>query len=927
MHIEPIHTLRQSQVYQTLETSQAGLSIADVKSRLALYGYNILSDPIQSSLWQRWVSYIIHPMAILLWLAGIVISITGRPVIGIFIWCIVLINATFSFWHEYRAGKTVETLKTLLPIHARVIREGKDTQIPASEIVPGDILVLAEGDNIPADARVVEEYGLRVNNGTLTGETLPVRKIADASMRDDLSEIERPNLIFAGTSLVSGTCHAIVYATGMLTQFGRIANLTQWVKEDPSLLQLEMRQLTRKLSIIALIFGLIVFFVGITDVGLPQFEAITLAIGILVATLPEGLVPTVTLTLAMAVQRLAQRGILVKKLAIVETLGTTSVICTDKSGTLTQNQMTVRKIWVDKQLFDIEGVGYDPTGEIIPNLKNESLKINPEILNSFFTAALLCNNARLTAPKVDHPNWSCLGDQTEAALIVLSLKNNLKEDIVKQNYPRIHELPFDARRKRMTTIHSHGDEEIAFVKGAPREIIQLCTHFLHDNQVFPLDNITRLEILSANDDFSCQSLRVLALASRVLPHRKGEYTPEGVERELVFLGLAAMMDPPKPEVASAMKRLQSASIRVVMITGDYGLTAESLARRIGMLTTPMPRIITGADLDEMNDEEIQVILKNENIFARMAPEHKLRLVAAFQNQGDVVAVIGDGVNDAPALRKADIGIAMGINGTDVAKEAADVILIDDNFSSVIHAIEEGRAIYDNLRKFISYIFASNIPEILPFLLTALFKIPLALTVIQILAIDLGTDLLPALALGMEKPEPGIMKHPPRKRAQPIVDVKLILRSVLWLGAIEAILCYVGFFLVFDRNILITLNIPSLYIFFPQDVYFHSSKYLYLLATTVFHAGVVTSQIGNVFACRSERINVRWLGWFSNPYVWVGVLFEILLILSIIYFPIPALILGHVSIPPIFWIWLGSFAPILYGLERVRKTIWHRIGAK
>ncbi len=668
-------------------------------------------------------------MALLLWVAGGIALWLREPTLGIIIWVVVLVNAALSYWREYRAEQATAALQHLLPSYARVIRDGAEVKVDASDLVAGDLLVLAEGDNIPADARVVEEYGLRVNNAVLTGEAVPARKTADASLREGISEVERPNLVFAGTSVVSGTGRAVVYATGMLTQFGRIVRLTQAVREEPSRLQQEMSRLTRTISLIALGLGVIVFAVGIVDVNLGINEAFILALGIIVATIPEGLPATVTLSLAVAVQRLAQKGVLVKKLSILETLEHVSVICTDKSGTLTQNQMTVRQVWVSGKPLVVTGTGYEPEGDFVPNPGSEAAERD---LHALLTAAMLCNNSRLNPPAPDHPHWTVLGDQTEAALRVVALKGGLVEETLNMTLPRIHEIPFDARRKRMSTIHQvnrkdglfpeiSAGQQVAFVKGAPREVLQLCTHIRMHGEVTPLDDSLRVRILSANDDYARSALRVLALAYHELPQRVGSYSAERVEVNLVFLGLTAMMDPPRPEVAEAVSTCRKAGVRMVMITGDYGLTAESLARRIGMLSTPNPLILTGAELEQLNDIELQGMLEKEVIFARMAPEHKLRLVAAFQAQGEVVAVTGDGVNDAPALRKADVGVAMGLVGTDVAKEAADVILTNDNFSTIARAIEEGRTVYDNLRKFTTYIFSSNVPEILPFILTALLN--------------------------------------------------------------------------------------------------------------------------------------------------------------------------------------------------------------
>jgi potassium/sodium efflux P-type ATPase len=787
------------------------------------------------------------------------------------------------------------------------------------------VLVLAEGDNVPADARVVEEYGLRANDSNLTGEAVPARKSAEASVREGLTEVERPNLVFAGTSIFAGTGRAVVISTGMLTQFGRIANLTEAVKEESSLLQQNLQRMTRLIALAALVAGVLVFVVDFFDVGAQILDALLFAVGVIVAIVPEGLIPTVTLSLAMAVQRLARRGVLVKKLAVVETLGTTSVICTDKSGTLTQNQMTVREVWISRRRLSLAGVGYDPTDHPIVLGGADADPDVQQDLRALLMAASLCNNSRLNPPSIDHPIWSCLGDQTEAALRVMARKGGVDENALSQAYPRVHEVPFDARRKRMSTIHRNVLGETAFVKGAPKEVLQLCTHILIDGRPQPLDNTLRAEIMAANDEYARNALRVLALARRDLPPRAGAYMAERVEQGLVFLGLAAMMDPPRPDVAEAVRVCCEAGIRMVMITGDYGLTAESVARRIGMLTaSSTPHIITGADVDAMNDAELQAVLNDEVVCARMAPEHKLRLVAAFQARGDVVAVIGDGVNDAPALRKADVGIAMGVAGTDVAKEAADVILTNDNFSGIVHAIEEGRTVYDNLRKFISYIFASNVPELLPFILSGLLRIPLALTIMQVLAIDLGTDLLPAMALGIEKPEPGVMRRPPRKRDQPLLDKQLVMRSVVLLGVAQTVLCYLAFFFVYSQaGYTDLLHLPRVDRIPFLERLASPEGQVYILATTAFHAGVVMAQIGNAFASRTMRARTRQQGVFSNPELLLAILIELAIILMLIYVRPLSWIFEHLPLPPVYWLGLGLFAPIIFGLDWIRKAITRR----
>jgi Ca2+-transporting ATPase len=920
MTTTPIYSLRIPEVYEALETSTNGLATNEAENRISLYGHNLLSKQKQEPVWEKLLQEFAHPPALVLLIVGLAALLQRDLILAGIIWSIIVVNTGFSFWREYRAEQAIEKLREILPSFAHVIREGAESYVPSSEIVPGDMLVLAEGDNIPADARVVEEYGLRTNNATLTGEAIPARKMADPSYQTEISELDQPNLIFAGTSIASGTGRAVVTATGMSTQFGRIAHLTQSIAEEPTPFQKELNHLSKFTAWIALGVGAMVLTVGYFSLGFPVQEATLLALGIIVAVIPEGLVATLTLSLAAAVQRLAQRGVLAKKLSTVERLGQVSVICTDKSGTLTQNQMTVRDIWVAQRRIKVTGVGYEPEGKFSPEPMGQVWEND---LLSLLEVACSCNNARIHSPSLEHPGWTSLGDQTEAALKVAAMKAGILEQAVNRILPRIHELPFDARRKRMTTIHREVNREIAFIKGAPREVLQLCTKILIHGEIVPLTHQLRAEILGVNDDYARGALRVLALARRNLPPREGAYTAEHVEQDLTFLGLMAMMDPPRPQVEKAIRTCREANIRIVMITGDYGLTAESLARRVGMLTAPNSIILTGAELDELSDAALQELLDQEVLFARMAPEHKMRLVSAFQQRGEVVAVTGDGVNDAPALRKADVGISMGIVGTDVAKEAADIILTHDDFGAITAAIEEGRGVFDNIRKFITYIFSSNIPEIMPFIVTASWPlIPLALNVRQILAIDLGTDMFPALALGMEKPEPDVMKRPPRPRNRPLLDRGLLTRA-FWLGMIEATLCFAGFLSIFVLSgFTHEIGLPFLsplagLVDFRLSLSFEQAM---LLATTVYHAGVVTSQVGNALACRSDRMRSTNLGWLSNIYLWIGILIELVGIVSIVHIPFLAKIFNHTPLSAWMWAGLGLNALVIYSIEWIRKAI-------
>jgi potassium/sodium efflux P-type ATPase len=655
----------------------------------------------------------------------------------------------------------------------------------------------------------------------------------------------------------------------------------------------------------------------------------------------------------MGVQRMSRRSAIIKKLSSVETLGSTTVICTDKTGTLTQNAMTVREIWLPDQALTVTGSGYEPEGQFTAAT---SVVNDPSggDLGELLRGALLCNNARLVDGRPGGSGWGIIGDPTEAALVVAAAKAGMTAENERETLPRAFELPFDSRRKRMATVHRQGDTWLAYVKGAPNEILKICTCIQDGGSVRPLTDADCQRILAANDGYAQAALRVLAVARRHFAARPQQFSVETVETGLTFLGLLAMMDPPRPEVTDAVMRCRSAGIRTVMITGDYGLTAISIGRKIGLVQGRDVRIITGSELETMDDASLAQALDEQVIFARVAPEHKLRVVTAFQAKGHIVAVTGDGVNDAPALKKADIGVAMGISGTDVAKEAADMILTDDNFASIVNAVEEGRAVYENIKKFVTYILASNVPELIPFVAMVLFNLPLGLTVMQILAIDLGTDMLPALALGVEKPEPGIMNRPPRPRHKRLVDGALFLRAYGWLGVIETALAFVGFFALIQamgyspfnlyadcaalgeglRGLCVTSGVNGL---IRVDLLPYAARMaldvglVYVLATTIFHAGVVFAQIGNAFACRTEtysvfaqeglRAGVRWL--VSSRFLLVGVAVEVVTMVLMVYVEPFKAIFEHAELAGQWWLLLMGYGPVLFVLEEARKAAARR----
>jgi len=921
--LETIHQWPIAHVYEALHSRPEGLTHAEVEERLRRYGRNVLAEGRKTPLIVRFLANFTHMMAILLWAGGIVAFLAQMPQLAIAVWAVNVINGCFGFWQEFRAEKATEALKRLLPMQARVLREGMEERVSAEDLVPGDIVLLGEGDRISADGRLVEDSELAVDQSTFTGESHPVRKLSEAVLNPAIQGADRPNLVFAGTTVVSGTGKAVVFATGMNTAFGKIAHLTQSLKDEPSPLQKEMKVVTRNVTIIAVLVGIVFFIISITLAGMRLAEGFIFGLGMIVAFVPEGLLPTVTLSLALGVQRMAKRHALIKRLSAVETLGCTTVICTDKTGTLTQNEMTVTDLWLNGHALHVTGAGYAPEGQILDGSRPVTARDDPD-LERLLLGASLCNDARLLPPNGESNRWTILGDPTEAALKVVAIKAGLDMNRIAAQCPRVRALPFESHRKRMTTIHQlpgpEGLEQLAYVKGAPREVLELCARRWQEGQEIPLDEEERNRILEANDRFARQGLRVLAVAMRRLPfdratHPMLAYTPDVVERDLTFLGLIAMMDPPRPEVVAAVEKCHRAGIRIIMITGDYGLTAESIARRIGILRHGQPRILTGRELDAMSDAELTEALRDEVIFARTAPEHKLRVVERLQAMGHIVAVTGDGVNDAPALKKADIGVAMGIAGTDVAKEAADMILTNDNFASIVDAIEEGRAVYANIKKFATYVLTSNTPEAVPFILFALSgtRIPLALNVMHVLSVDLGTDMVPALALGAEPPEPGVMDRPPRKITEHVITRAMLFRAYLWLGLWQSLAVMVSFYWMFWTNG-----------YWGQWLDLPSEGTLYRAATGMALAAVVATQIGNVFAQRSERLSAFRLPLFNNRLLWMGILSEITLILLIIYAPFMQRFIGTAAFSPRYWLFIFAWTPVLLLMDELRKWVLNSI---
>ncbi len=862
-------------LYAHLHSSAQGLSRAEAAQRQTKYGSNQIEKITGQPFIGRLLKEFTHFFALILWLAAGLAFFAewrepgqGMAKLGYAVLGVILVNGLFSFWQEYRAEKALAALRNLLPRHTTALRDGKAVQLPVAELVPGDVVLLAAGDDVPADCRLIEAFGVRVNTSNLTGESKPMAR--DTAVTTEEQAALRRDIMHAGCSLISGEAKAIVYATGMHTEFGNIARLSQTAREPLSPLQKEIARLSRLVALFATLLGAIFFLIGQT-VGLSFWENLVFAIGIIIANVPEGLLPTVTLSLAMATQRMAKKNALVRHLSAVEALGAASVICSDKTGTLTQNRMSIRQLFYSAELCDAAKLtAAEPLSDVMRH----------------------CHDLRRVEQN-GQTVW--LGDPMEIALL-----EGAPGGVV---FPRLGEIPFDTERKRMSVTCDTPQGHILYCKGAPETVLPLCSEMLLQGKCLSLDEVSRASLLSTHEQMTEQGLRVIALAYRSLP-------PHTVqpETELVFAGMIGLVDPPRPGVAEAIATCHAAGIRVIMVTGDHPHTASALAREIGLAQNPAA--VTGDKLRHMSDTDLQLLLDEpEVLFARTGADQKMRIVQALQRKGEIVAVTGDGVNDAPALKCADVGIAMGISGTDVAKESADIILLDDHFATIVSAIEEGRAVYDNVRKFLTYILTSNVPEMVPYLAFVLFKIPLPLTIIQILAVDLGTDILPALALGAEKPGPGTMRRPPRLRNERLLNWGLLLRAYLFLGVLEATAGMAAFFFVLHGGAWQ----------FGGMLDHHDS--LYLQATTACLSAIIAMQVVNVFLCRHPTQSAFGRG--RNRLIWYGVVFEILLLLLIDYSPWGNALFGTAPLNADAWLFILPFMLIMLLLEELRKALSRR----
>ena len=917
---EAWHALTPEDVLRHLEVQENGLNGEQAARRLAQYGQNQLLEAPRPTFWHMLWDQLNNFVVILLIVASIISALLGDYIEAGAIMAIVVLNAVLGIVQEQRAEEALAALKRLAAPDAQVLRGGSRQVIPARDLVPGDIVFLDAGNYVPADVRLLEAINLRVEEASLTGESLPVQKSAATIMDKDVPIGDRKNTAFMGTLVSYGRGRGVVVSTGMRTQLGLIATMLQTVESEETPLQRRLDELGKTLSIASLILVAIVFIVALinyTNINdlfsgpIAYFrdyaEAITevfiIAVSLAIAAVPEGLPAVVTISLALGMREMIRRHALIRKLSSVETLGSATVICSDKTGTLTQNEMTVTRLWVDGQYIGVTGSGYVPEGDFTTDNKPVDITKYPAVLTTLWLG-VLNNDAELeiTGEADSEKTYRIVGDPTEGALLVAAAKAGALPVEVKQAYPRENEVPFDSERKRMITVHEVSeprpedispfyseearDSSVVVIKGAPDLVLDLCTHYqTMDDKSKPMTDEQRQRILEANDVLTRDALRVLGMAYRVEKespnHSEGdEIKAEELERDLVFVGLQGMIDPARPEVTPALVEGGAAGIRTVMITGDYPNTARAIAETIGLLK-PGHKVATGADLDKMDAEMLRKEIQQTDVFARVSPEHKMKIVDALQANDEVVAMTGDGVNDAPAIKRADIGVAMGITGTDVAKETADMVLTDDNYASIVAAVEQGRIIYSNIRKFVFFLLSSNVAEIMIIFLATLAGLPAPLTAIQLLWLNLVTDGAPALALAMEKGDPGIMKDKPRAKNEPIINrtmgIGIIIQTIT---QTTAVLTAFGLGLYWHIDQALPAGVNPIVGLIQHDWFGVDVK----TAETMAFLTLSLCELFRAYTVRSERASLFSIGIFSNRYMQYAVGLSITLLVLVAAVP-------------------------------------------
>lgn len=896
------HNLSASEAAAELSTDlERGLTDAEARERLDRYGPNMLPEVAAVSPWQILLDQFKSVMTLLLVAAAGIALLVGEELDAIAIVIVLLLNALLGFFNEYRAERSVQGLKALVTPSARVIRDGKTEELPAAELAPGDLITFEAGDRIPADARLVAAWNLRVDEAALTGESVAVDKDATASIGDDASLADRLTMVYTGTSAVQGRATAIVTATGAETEVGRISTLMSSAGREKTPLEERLDRLGKYLAVAAVGIAALMVLVGLWR-GQELLPLLETSLALAIAAVPEGLPAVLTIALALGMRRMAQRKAIVRRLSAVETLGSTNVICTDKTGTLTQNEMTVREVFWGEQTVTVGGAGYEPVGEFLTSGKPLSPAAGDALLLTL-RAGLLCNSASLAQD--DEGRWGVVGDPTEGALLVLAAKGGLNREAERDHYATVAEVPFDSRERRMATVHAGvrapGPKSLPtdphftyFVKGAPESVLPACTKEQLGHEPVEVTAPARERVLRANADMAGRALRVLALAYKEAPCED-----EDPFEDLVFLGLVGMIDPPREEAKESVRRCQEAGIRVAMITGDQKETARAIAGELGIVAGDgTARVVDGATLDATDDAALRELVGEVGAYARVSPEHKLRIVRALQDRGQVVAMTGDGVNDAPALKAADIGVAMGRAGTDVAREAADMVLANDNFSTIVAAVEEGRVVFANVRKFVHYLFSCNLSEIITMFVAALLGWPMPLQALQILWLNLVTDVFPALALASEPAEDGIMQRrpPETRRARPPA-------SFLGSVTVQGLLLAASTLAAFSWALSSTGDLQR--------------------ASTVAFLTLGLAQLFHVFNSRFESGSAFGRRFFSNRAVWGAILLTIGLQVAAVYLPGLQRILRTTAPAPGEWVVVGLAALAPAVIIELYKALWHR----
>ena len=908
---KPWHAMKTQEVLKEISTSESGLAQPEAQKRLDEFGPNELKKEKRKSQIRLFLKQFYDILIIILLIATALSLAIGENIDATIIFAIVIASALLGFIEEHRSEKAVEALKRMTAPTAMVIRGGKENRIPASQLVPGDLILLLTGDKVPADARLLEAFNLRIDEAALTGESTPVNK--ETHVLPESTQLNaRRNMIFTGTIVVYGRGRAVVTSTGMSTEFGKIAKMVQATGNEGTPLEKRMTTVGKWIGILAIVVCIGVGSVGVLE-GRNIIDMLLWAVSLAVAAVPEALPAIVTGALAVGMYRMAKVNTIVKRLPAVETLGCTTVICSDKTGTMTKGEMTVQKLFVNDNAIKVTGIGYDPKGEFL----FEDKKINPDQeIQTLLRIGTLCNDAKLEK-EPNTEKWTIKGDPTEGALLVSAAKAGLWKESLEKQEPRIAEIPFSSERKCMTTVHlTSAKKKMAYTKGAPEVVLEKCTKLLLNGEAQELTRDTRTELLKVTEALANQALRNLGFACAELPE-ENEVFDEKIEKGLVFVGIMSMIDPPRPEVKDAIYVCKKAGIKVVMITGDHKLTAAAVAKELNLLdeNEQEGKILTGTDLDKMSDKQLTEIVENVAVYARVSPEHKMRIVKAWKAKDQVVAMTGDGVNDAPALKMSNIGVAMGITGTEVTKEAADMVLADDNFASIVKAVKEGREIYDNIKKYLTYLLRCNIMEILV-MFVAVVSVPylagvfspnsavvtisaatIALTAVQLLWVNLTTDGLPAIALGVDPGDPDLMERKPRDPKESVFtrDVKVYLAAV---PILMSSLLLFGYFY-----------------YRPWE-----GAHQLVEARTQLFTAMILMELANAISARSLKYPVFKVGLFKNKLLWYAVLSSMALQLFVLYTPGIQVIFGVNAPELIDWALAILFTVITFGSLEMGKYV-------